>query len=233
MDQTPKNSNVSPQRPPLVISFCATHNDRWIFESVFPGKRNGYFLEAGAADGRAASSCYLLEKKYGWTGICVEPNDAFFECLVKNRSGSICENMCLSGETGTVTYIEGSDDTISPYLGGIKENLESYKHQGDEVIRLGKEVKKEAISLRDLLDRYDAPDVIDYAAFDIEGSELEVLRTFPFASAKFLALSLECDSTIWDPITELLTSNHYVEVKNPFNTDMPWERYWLHESIAR
>ncbi len=48
-------------------------NDRWIVECVFPGKQNGYFLEAGAANGIWGSSCYVLEQELNWTGICVEP----------------------------------------------------------------------------------------------------------------------------------------------------------------
>jgi FkbM family methyltransferase len=219
-------------RPEKFAYYNETRNDRWIAECVFPGKTNGYFLEVGAAGGRETSSCYILETALGWTGICVEPNDDFFKQLVKNRTNSICENVCLAGNSGRVVYIQGDEDTVSPYMGGIKANLEANKDGGRDVIRKGKEVEKDAMSLEELLKKHDAPAVIDYAAFDIEGSELEVLRGFPFGQYTFLALTLECARTIWEPITRLLTSNGYVEVKNPFNRDKPWERYWLHESVS-
>lgn len=209
-----------------------TNNDRWIAEYIFPGKRDGYFLEAGAANGKAASSCYILEKEFGWTGICVEPNDYFFEQLVSNRPNSFCEQVCLSNKAGAVTYIEGSDDTVSPYLSGIKSNLETVKYQGKEVVQKGSAVEKKAVTLAELLDKYNAPKVIDFAAFDIEGSELDVLSVFPFDRFTFLALSLECDGSIRLPITLLLQSNGYRLSKNPFNRDKPWEMYWLHESIC-
>ena len=208
-----------------------TNNDRWIVEYIFPGKRNGYFLEAGAANGKEASSCYILERELGWTGICVEPSDYFFDTLVINRPQSICERVCLSDRAGTVTYIEGSDDTVSPYLSGIKFNLETVKYQGKEVVQKGKAVEKPAVTLVELLDKYNAPKVIDYAAFDIEGSELDVLSVFPFERYRFLSLSLECDGSIRAPIAELLISKGYRTINNPFNRDKPWEMYWLHESI--
>jgi hypothetical protein len=129
------------------------------------------------------------------------------------------------------TYIEGSDETVSPYLSGIKSNLETVKYQGKEVVAKGKEVKKEAVTLEVLLKKYYAPQVIDYAAFDIEGSELDVLEVFPFESYVFLALSLECDGSIRLPISQLLESNGYRRAKNPFNRDKPWEMYWLHQSV--
>ncbi|MFM6203308.1 MAG: hypothetical protein ACKPE1_29960, partial [Dolichospermum sp.] len=85
-----------------------------------------------------------LEKEFGWKGICVEPSDYFFEQLVRNRPNSICEQVCLSNQVGTVTFIEGSDETVSPYLSGIKSNLETVKYQGKEVVAKGKEVVYDA-----------------------------------------------------------------------------------------
>jgi hypothetical protein len=64
--------------PPQRQYYNETNNDRWIAEYIFPGKRDGYFLEAGAANGKAASSCYVLEQEFGWTGICVEQVQLFF-----------------------------------------------------------------------------------------------------------------------------------------------------------
>lgn len=51
--------------PPQRQYYNETNNNRWIAEYVFPGKQNGYFLEIGAANGKAASSCYVLEQEFG------------------------------------------------------------------------------------------------------------------------------------------------------------------------
>jgi hypothetical protein len=39
----------------------------------YKNKYNGYFVDIGASDGIIYSNTYLLEKRYGWKGICVEP----------------------------------------------------------------------------------------------------------------------------------------------------------------
>jgi hypothetical protein len=43
----------------------------------------------------------------------------------------------------------------------------------------------------DLLRAHQAPNEIEYGAFDMEGSEFEALRSFPFGECRFLALSFE------------------------------------------
>ncbi|BAQ64665.1 sulfotransferase [Geminocystis sp. NIES-3709] len=210
-----------------------TKNDRWIAEYVFPNKRNGYFLEAGAANGKTGSSCYVLETEYNWQGICVEPHDDFFQQLKINRPQSICENICLADKTENVTYIEGDIETVSAYLSGIQANLEEFKYQGAEVVAKGRKVQKQATTLEALLRKHNAPKVIDYGAFDIEGSELKVLEHFPFDEYTFLALSLECDYQFRLILNKLLTFHGYKQVKNPFNHNMPWEQYYLHQSLLK
>ena len=51
--------------------------DLWVLEKT-EYKRNGYFVEFGATDGVLLSNTWLLEKEFGWQGICAEPNPSFF-----------------------------------------------------------------------------------------------------------------------------------------------------------
>ena len=203
-----------------------TANDRWIAEYVFPGKRNGFFVEAGAANGRNGSSCYVLERRLGWKGICIEPHDAFFRQLVFSRPDSVHENVCLSATEGIVEFVQGQGDREQPYYSGIRSNLLS-KTGGTKVIESGKIVPKQGLPLADILDKHRAPATIDYGAFDIEGSEMDVFETFPFSRYVFRALSVECDAS-GKRLSRLLAASGYREVRNPFNRNRPWERYWLH-----
>lgn len=216
----------------LYTNECA--NDLWIREIVFPGFGGGYFVEAGAADGVAGSSCFFLERQLGWTGICIEPHDDFFARLVSMRPKSIALNACLAREQRAVEFVMVPwGPGLSPYLSGVRDALVRYKHRGTEVATAGVTVRKQALRLVDVLDAHHAPPVIEYGAFDIEGSEFEVLRDFPFDRYRFLALSLEVDGTIDENLSALLSANGYVRTDNPFNTDFPWEQYWLHESLRR
>jgi hypothetical protein len=97
-------------------------NDLWIREVVFPNKRNGYFLEAGAADGVSDSSCFFLEKQMGWRGICIEPHDQLFPHLSKTRPGSIHVNMCLADNAGWVDFAVPSNG-MNARLSGVQKML--------------------------------------------------------------------------------------------------------------
>jgi FkbM family methyltransferase len=217
--------------PPPREYFNETFNDRWIVEYVFPGKTDGYFVEAGAANGKAASSCYVLEQEFGWRGICIEPNPEFAQLIPQHRPNSIHEMVCLSDTIETVTFIFADDDPlIAPYISGVKENLENYKWQGDKIAQTGTPVEMPAVPLVDLLRKHHAPKRIDFAAFDIEGSELKVIESFPFDEYTFLALSVEADEWIWERMMQRLSQFGYREVKNPF-CDKIWEKYCIHESI--
>merc|ERR1712046_358502 len=39
---------------------------------LFAGRRNGFFVEVGAGDGEEGSTTCLMERKFGWSGICIE-----------------------------------------------------------------------------------------------------------------------------------------------------------------
>lgn len=203
-------------------------NDLWIREVVFPGKRNGYFVEAGAADGIGGSSCFALERFYGWTGICVEAHSLFFAALQRNRPRSACVNVCLMANPGWADFVESSQ----PYLSGRREALLDCKEGGAAVVEQGVIVRKPGQTLAHILRSHQAPALIDYGAFDIEGSEYEALRDFPFGEFRFQALSAEVDWRIAEPLSALLAANGYRETRNPFNESAPWERYWLHEGLA-
>ncbi len=217
--------------PPQREYFNETLNDRWIAEYIFPGKTGGYFVEAGAANGKAASSCYVLEQDFQWRGICIEPNPDFAKFLVENRPNSVHEQVCLSDKIEQVSFVFADGDPyVAPYLNGIKENLENYKWDGKKVTDGGTVTQMDAVPLADLLRKHNAPKVIDYAAFDIEGSELTVLESFPFDEYRFLAMSVESDEWVWERMFKRLSSLGYREVSNPFSS-ITWEKYCVHEDI--
>jgi chondroitin 4-sulfotransferase 11 len=49
----------------------------------FKNKKNGIFIELGGLDGIRHSNTFLLEKKYDWNGMIIEPSPSLYEELKK------------------------------------------------------------------------------------------------------------------------------------------------------
>jgi len=195
-------------------------NDKWVSTIVFPGLRNGFFIEAGATNGVNGSGTYILEKEFDWQGICVEPIPSQCKRIPEFR-GCHSLNACLYGATGdTVEFSLFPNRSGHSGITTLNKNLGKLK--GEDVVTL----HISTITLHDLLVKFDAPKIIHYLCLDTEGSEEEILSAFDFnGEHSILAVSIEghaCD--------ELMISSGYAQVENPF-TDATFESYFVHKAI--
>jgi FkbM family methyltransferase len=160
--------------------------DRWVMLDVLPSKRKGFFLDLAAADGVTHSNTHVLEKWFGWTGICIEPNPAYFaelktrrRCIVDPSVVSDCrEKVRFRIDNGQLGGVVADDTDNNPRVRGAQLAQA-------EIIVL------EAFPLNEILDRHHAPRVIDYFSLDVEGCEERVLRTLDFRRYQFRSLTVE------------------------------------------
>ena len=196
-------------------------NDRWIVEHVFPGKRNGYFIEAGVTNGVNGSGTYVLEKELGWNGICVEPQPAHHEYLAKSRSTAIDHRALWSRSGEAVEFTCFTEKRGRSGITSVNKNIAKLRDEAIETVTV------ETVSLIDLLMQHNAPKIVDYICLDVEGAENSIMGAFPFHGPyTILAISIEglrCDG--------VMAANGYVLSKNPF-TEVTFERYYLHPSVA-
>ena len=179
--------------------------DLWVLERS-QYKRGGFFIEFGATDGLALSNSWLLEKDFGWSGICAEPNPAFFAELQKNRSCQLTP-ACIGGISG-----EEVEFVLADVFGGISAYGEEDMHSDKrEAYRAeGQTLRLTTVSLDEVLTQQNAPREIDYLSIDTEGSEYEILRHFPFDKWKIRLITVEHNFTPQrQQIFDLLTSNGY------------------------
>jgi len=167
-------------------------------------KKGGYFVEFGATNGVDLSNTYLLETKFGWTGILAEPAKVWAEDLAKNRKCHI-DYDCVWSTTGEVLEFNEVNaaelSTISTFS-GVDEHAKTRTS--------GTKYPVTTISLLDLLKKYNAPKEIDYLSIDTEGSEFEILNAFDFNAYQFRIITCEHNFTpMREKIYDLLTSKGY------------------------
>ena len=131
--------------------------------NLFSGKKNGVFIEVGAADGVDQSNTILLEKKYNWTGLLVEPISEQFNFCKKIRKNSFVENCCL---TSFANSLEKSEIYSSNLTSRVVKKNDLEENKEIEIVKND--------NLDNLLNKYHMENV-DIMSLDVEGYEVEVL----------------------------------------------------------
>lgn len=214
--------------------YCSEYGqDRWVAEEMFRGMRGGYFVDVGAYDGYIASNTYALEKRFGWSGLCIEPNTRIFRRLRAWRS-SECIEACVAANEGTVEFLEAAGvwgGIVGQFPSNWSTVLRRYLLERT-IFKDGayNTVTKKAVSLVSLLREYNAPRVIHYLSIDTEGSEFDILRTFPFSEYTFLTITAEHNSVpgARDQMRQLLLANGYRIAREGRVDD-----FYVHESFKR
>ena len=151
--------------------------DKWLIQKVFPGVRDRYFLDIGAADAKRSSNSKALENA-GWDGTCVEPFPSgrwhtrrarLFKEVVYSRAEKLIEFRAAEG------------------LGGIEQHIDTWRQR----VTQAPVVKMKTTTIGSILRRAKAPEYIHYMSLDTEGAEWEILRVFPFERYRLGAMTIE------------------------------------------
>ncbi|MEI7685963.1 MAG: FkbM family methyltransferase [Planctomycetota bacterium] len=193
--------------------------DKWVILNVLPFKRRGFFLDLAAADGVEGSNSYVLEKLFGWRGICIEPNPGYFDALRKTRR-CIADPSVISDRCETIQFRIDNGQ-----LGGIvaSDTDNNAEIRGDQ-LSSAKILDLKAVPLIDVLRRHNAPKVIDYFSLDVEGCEERIIGSFDFDQYTFRCLTIERPTP---KVNEVLFANGYLFVKND-----RFDSFYVHSSLA-
>ncbi|MFM5932084.1 MAG: hypothetical protein ACKOPQ_14350, partial [Novosphingobium sp.] len=105
---------------------CLPHSQGQLRQDIFAlasngFKRNGFFVEFGATDGKTLSNSWLLEKHFGWTGILAEPGRVWHPRLTANRTARI-EFDCVWSRTGEEFSFTEADEAELSTISSFSES---------------------------------------------------------------------------------------------------------------
>jgi FkbM family methyltransferase len=210
----------------LFANFCAInamHSHAQLFQDLLVafflhGKRGGFFVEFGATNGRDLSNTFALEQSFGWTGILAEPAKCWHAALKASRKASV-DTRCVWKETGArLEFKETEVAEVSTLAALVDRDF----NKGDRV--KGTTYPVETVSLDDLLRAHGAPREIDYLSVDTEGSELDILKAFDFASYDIKIVTVEHNFVEPDrqEVRKLLDANGFLRVFEPLSKFDDW-----------
>lgn len=167
-------------------SYAQAGEDRvldYLFASM--GITQPSYLDIGTNLPIAFNNTYLFYKR-GGSGVCVEPDPAIFDELSRVRSRDKCLNIGITHderrEADFYVFDIPSLNTLSPEEADLRETAGSHK--------VKKIIKIPLKTINEVLDEnFDlTPDLI---SIDVEGVDLEVLRSLDFERHRPLAICAE------------------------------------------
>ena len=161
----------------------------------------GKFLDIGAHNGIDLSNTRALAE-LGWSGVCVEPNPTVFSNLLK-----LYEQIHSVSVVNCAVDIESELKMFSDNYDGYVSTLNK-DHQDFFVKNHGscyREMYLKTIKIEELFECFGFD--FNFLSIDVEGMDLEILKTVPFE--KLSKLSLLCVEHGHNPSTVLDALNKY------------------------
>jgi len=159
-----KNTRIVVETP-QVTEVIALHNK----------KRGGFFIECGGLDGERSSNTIYLEKELGWTGLLIEMDPHYYTQLLGKNRKSWSINACLSPYDYVIELPFHGDS-------GGAGRIDLTKRDSHKSVPC---FPFESIMLA--LNQSH----VDYFSLDVEGVELNILKTIPFARIMIDMFSVE------------------------------------------
>lgn len=137
-----------------------------VFALIQNNFKPGYFIEIGANDGIELSNTLYLEEEFGWSGLLVEANPRYMDCL-QSRNNSKIANIAISDARGTASFVDAG------LYGGLVETLDK-RHAS--MTSSANVIEVPCETFETLVSDFDIPDQVDFISIDIEGGELTVIK---------------------------------------------------------
>lgn len=196
--------------------------DRWVLAN---NKEAGFYVDVGCHDGIDISNTYLLDNS-GWKGICIDPFPRNFD----SRTAQVVTAVVYSSNGHEVEFDYSRED---PGCSGIESELGMHKERLYKTTTIEKH-KFKTRTLESILTDCNAPRKIEYLNMDIEGSEYEVLRVFPFEKWSFKMMSIEhnFEEPKRSQIRQLLETKGYILAHSVYVDDWYVNTHWVKPKVV-
>ena len=204
-------------------TYAQLGQDTYVLNQIYNGKKDGFYVDVGAYDGKELSNTLLLQQN-GWSGICIEPNPNAFKRL-KNLRKRRVTNVKYAVYSKSGLAFEFSDANM---LSGITHCLDKYKDlQG---MSEAPKYKVKTKTLTDILNDNNAPTYIEYLSIDTEGSEMHVLQGIDFEKYTFGFINIEHNYV--EPrrseMRSFLKDHGYM-----YHRENNWDDDYIHKSLHK
>jgi len=192
-------------------------------------KINGKFLEIGVGYPTGLNNTYLLESRYGWNGIGIEPNPAFHEYIQKERTFLFFPNAVHTQSNTTVTLCVPNNFDPGSYVEQDYEAKIEIKY--DIINQPVSKFTASTVTLVDCLTEYQMPKIFDYCSYDTTGSvqDIEIIKSMLDAGWRPQVLSIGHNYKSYrHALHNMLQSYDY---DREFEYLSKWDDWYYHNTV--
>jgi len=135
-------------------------------------RRSGFYVDVGAHHPRRFSNTLHFYER-GWRGINIEPSPDAFALFNRARPRDVNLSLGVSERPGRLTYYVFSDPALNTFDESLKKDREAHTPY-----RVGGTTKIAVDRLESILEKHlPQGQRIDFMSIDVEGLDLQVLRS--------------------------------------------------------
>lgn len=160
-------------------------------------KTRGYFIDLAANDAFLVSNSRTLERDYGYSGMCIEPNPFYHQNLLKYRNCTVIA-AAVSNAAGPARfdfrqdgkYKEGGKGVYGKLVASTSRSARAAESTSGDTTR-----DVWLATFAEIIKWADVPRAIDFLSLDVEGHEEQAMTTFPWRSHTIDFVAVEIITT--------------------------------------
>lgn len=165
----------------------------------------GAYVDIGCWHPKQASNTYFFYLR-NWKGICIDPNPELIELYKKIRPNDNFINAGIGASSESLDYFMFKESSMNTFS---EDFYEKYKVHSP----LLKKVKIPLVSLKEVLDKnLNKNDRLDFFDIDVEGFDLEVLKTNDWKKYRPKIIIIESDIPLKEDLDSAIV--HYLALQN-------------------
>lgn len=202
--------------PDAALTFSQEGEDR-ILARLFETQREGFYVDVGAHHPTRFSNTHLLHLR-GWWGVNIDATPKSMLAFAKARPGDINLEMGVAEVTGIMRYHVFNEPALNTFSARVAES-----HASNPMFQVMRTVDLPVLPLAEILHRHAPPGVgIDLLSIDVEGLDLEILRSNDWDRYRPAVICVEArlEDGAQESTAHLLTSLGYASVGRTPNSQL-------------
>ena len=203
--------------PDATVSYAQEGEDL-VLRRFLEDRRCGFYVDVGAHHPtRFSNTCFFYEQ--GWRGINIEPASAAMADFIRHRPRDINLQSGVAEAAGALTYHIFDEPALNTFDAALVRERET--HTPYRVVR----TETVAVERLDVLLKNNVPagQSIDFMSIDVEGLDLQVLRSNDWSRYRpdlvlVEALDFRLDQADTHPTHTFMRTKRYALVAKTLNT---------------